>query len=180
MSIIEFDSHFNQLTTMLNSFAYKLTKNSEDAADLYQETALRALKNKDKFKPGTNFKAWSFTIMKNIFINDYRKKMRKNTIIDSTDNMYFINSGVQVQNHAETNILMKELRKMVSSLEESLRIPFLKHYAGFKYQEIAEELELPLGTIKSRIFFARKALKNMIAAQYGDVDVFKVRLGNAS
>jgi len=180
MSIIEFNTHFNKLTTLLNSFAYKLTKNSEDAADLYQETALRALSNKDKFRPGTNFKAWSFTIMKNIFINNYRKKMKKNTIIDSTDNMYFINSGVLVENDAETNILMKELHRMISSLEENLKTPFLKHYEGFKYQEIADELDLPLGTVKSRIFFARKALKNMIAAQYGDVDSFKVRLSNAS
>ncbi len=180
MSIIEFNTQFNKLTTLLNSFAYNLTKNSEDAADLYQETALRALSNKDKFRPGTNFKAWSFTIMKNIFINNYRKKMKRNTIIDSTDNMFFINSGSTVENDAEKNILMKELQRMIASLEENLKIPFIKHYEGYKYQEIAEELELPLGTVKSRIFFARKALKSMIKAQYGDIDIFKVRLSSAS
>ena len=180
MSIIEFNTHFNKLTTLLNSFAYNLTKNSEDAADLYQETALRALSNKDKFRPGTNFKAWSFTIMKNIFINNYRKKMKRNTIVDSTDNQFFINSGAVVENDAEANILMKELQRMISSLEDNLMIPFIKHYEGFKYQEIAEELELPLGTVKSRIFFARKALKSMIKAQYGDIDMFKVRLASAS
>lgn len=180
MSIIEFNTHFNKLKTLLNSFAYNLTKNSEDAADLYQETALRALSNKDKFRPGTNFKAWSFTIMKNIFINNYRKKMKRNTIIDNTDNMYFINSGVLVENDAETNILMAELERMISSLEDNLQIPFRKHYEGYKYQEIADDLELPLGTVKSRIFFARKALKAMIKAQYGDIDMFKVRLASAS
>ena len=90
MSILEFNTQFNKLTSLLHSFAYNLTKNSEDASDLYQDTALRALSNKDKFRPGTNFKAWSFTIMKNIFINNYRKKVKRNTIIDSTDNMYFI------------------------------------------------------------------------------------------
>lgn len=176
MSTLEFNSQFSKLTALLNSFAYNLTKNSEDAADLYQETALRALKNKDKFRPGTNFKAWSFTIMKHIFINNYRKKSKRNTIIDSTDNMYFINSGAIVENDAEKNILMAELNRMVESLEENLRIPFEKHYEGYKYQEIAEELDLPLGTVKSRIFFARKALKKMIASQYGDIDMFKVRL----
>ena len=178
MSTIEFNTQFNKLTTLLNSFAYNLTKNSEDASDLYQETALRALSNKDKFRPGTNFKAWSFTIMKNIFINNYRKKVKRNTIIDSTDNMYFINSGSTVENDAERNILMKELNRMINTLEDNLRIPFEKHYEGFKYQEIADELDLPLGTVKSRIFFARKALKSMIQAQYGDIDMFKVRLAS--
>ena len=89
-----------------------------------------------------------------------------------------ISSSVKVENDAETNILMKELESMISSLEDSLRIPFLKHFAGYKYQEIAEELDLPLGTVKSRIFFARKALKSKIQAQYGDVDMFKVRLAS--
>lgn len=178
MSILEFNTQFNKLTSLLHSFAYNLTKNSEDAADLYQETAYRALSNKDKFRPGTNFKAWSFTIMKNIFINNYRKKSKRNTIIDSTDNMYFINSAVTIENDAETNILMKELNKMISSLDDSLKIPFLKHFEGYKYQEIADDLDLPLGTVKSRIFFARRALKSMIESQYGDVDMFKVRLAS--
>ena len=180
MSIIEFNTNFNKLTILLNSFAYNLTKNSEDAADLFQETALRALSNKDKFRPGTNFKAWSFTIMKNIFINNYRKKKKRNTIIDSTDNQFFINSGASVENDADGDILMKELKRMIASLDDDLKVPFMKHYQGFKYQEIAEELELPLGTVKSRIFFARKALKSMIKAQYGDIDFFKVRLSSAS
>lgn len=178
MSTLEFFQHFNALTNMLNAFAYNLTKNTEDAADLFQETALRALRNKDKFKPGTNFKAWSFTIMKNIFINNYRKKIKRNTIVDTTENLYFINSGVTVENDAETNILMQELRKMIDSLDDGLKIPFNLHVEGYKYQEIADELELPLGTIKSRIFFARKALKKMIGNQYGDIDIFKVRLAS--
>ena len=178
MSIIEFNTQFNKLHKLLHAFAYNLTKNSEDAADLYQETALRALSNKDKFRPGTNFKAWSFTIMKNIFINNYRKKVKRNTIIDNTDNQFFINSGSTVENDAETNMLMKELHGMIDKLEDNLRTPFLKHCEGFKYQEIADELELPLGTVKSRIFFARKAIKEMIHFQYGDVDMFQTRLAS--
>lgn len=169
MSTIEFKNQFDVLTSSLNAFAYNLTKNQEDAKDLYQETAFRAITNRDKFRPGTNFKAWSFTIMKNIFINNYRKKVKKNTIIDSTDNMYFINSGSTViDNDAERNILMKELNGMIESLDESIKEPFMMHYNGYKYQEIADDLDLPLGTVKSRIFFARKALKEMIHKQYGD------------
>ncbi|MCB0530300.1 MAG: sigma-70 family RNA polymerase sigma factor, partial [Saprospiraceae bacterium] len=92
MTSMEFNSKLSGLTTLLHSFAYNLTKNSEDAKDLYQETAYRALFNRDKFQPGTNFKAWMFTIMKNIFINNYRKKVKANTILDTTDNQYYINS----------------------------------------------------------------------------------------
>ncbi|MEE9437790.1 MAG: RNA polymerase sigma factor [Saprospiraceae bacterium] len=177
MSTIEFDSKFNFLTTALNSFAYNLTKNREDAKDLYQETAFRAMKNKEKFKTGTNFKAWTFTIMKNIFINNYRKKMKRNTIIDTTENQFFLNSGsAVVNNDAGKNILMKELKKMINALDESIKTPFMKHYAGYKYQEIADELELPLGTVKSRIFFARKALKSMIQNHYGDANVLRASL----
>jgi RNA polymerase sigma-70 factor (ECF subfamily) len=168
MTSMEFNSKLNTLTTLLHSFAYNLTKNMEDAKDLYQETAYRALFNRDKFQPGTNFKAWMFTIMKNIFINNYRKKVKANTILDTTDNQYYLNSGSHAtSNAAEGGILLKELNILVESLDDSIRIPFLMHFEGFKYQEIADELELPLGTVKSRIFFARKELKEKILSNYG-------------
>ncbi|NJB87052.1 RNA polymerase sigma-70 factor (ECF subfamily) [Lewinella marina] len=168
MSQPEFFVQFNQQTTVLHSFAYNLTKNSEDAKDLYQETAFRAITNRDKFRQGTNLKAWLFTIMKNIFINNYRKKVKANTIMDHTDNQYYLNSGAHsIENSAESDILIKELTEMIDELDSSTRIPFLMHYQGFKYQEIADQLGLPLGTVKSRIFFARKDLKAQIARQYG-------------
>lgn len=169
MSQLEFYSHLDKISNLLNAFAYNLTKNVEDAKDLFQETAYRALTNREKFRPGTNFKAWSFTIMKNIFINNYRKKSKANTIMDSTDNMYYINSGdITISNGAESNIMMNELTNMIDALDSSIRIPFLMHYQGYKYQEIADYLELPLGTVKSRIFFARKELKAMIKNQYNN------------
>ncbi len=173
----EFDSNFYQLTPSLKSFAYNLTKDSEEAKDLYQETAFRAMTNRDKFKAGTNLKAWLFTIMKNIFINNYRKKSKTNTLIDSTDNLYFINSGsAVVRNGAATNILMEELGDMIDELEESIRKPFEMHYVGYKYQEIADHLDLPLGTVKSRIFFARKALKDKIKRLYGNYSTIRTKL----
>ena len=168
MTSMEFNSKLSGLTTLLHSFAYNLTKNSEDAKDLYQETAYRALFNRDKFQPGTNFKAWMFTIMKNIFINNYRKKVKANTILDTTDNQYYLNSGSHsTTNAAEGGIMLKELNAMVSALDDSIRVPFMMHFEGFKYQEIADELQLPLGTVKSRIFFARKELKEKILSNYG-------------
>ena len=174
MSTLEFNSRFEQMSTLLHAFAYNLTKNVEDSKDLFQETAFRAMTNRDKFRPGTNFKAWLFTIMKNIFINNYRKRVKANTIVDSTDNLYYINSGsVVIGNKAESNIMMKELVHMIDELDDSIRIPFLMHYQGYKYQEIADQLELPLGTVKSRIFFARKELKDMINARYDNLGALR-------
>lgn len=168
MTMTEFNIKLGTLTSLLHSFAYNLTKNVEDAKDLYQETTFRALSNRDKFQPDTNFKAWMFTIMKNIFINNYRKKVKANTILDTTDNQFYLNSGSHsTGNAAEGGILMKELNAMIAGLDDSIRIPFLMHYEGFKYQEIADELALPLGTVKSRIFFARKELKDKILSNYG-------------
>jgi len=172
MSTLEFNSNFYTLTTALRSFAYSLTKNDEDAKDLYQETAFRAMTNRDKFRTGTNFKAWCYTIMKNIFINNYRKKVKRNTILDSTDNDFYINSSSNVvSNDAGSNIMMQELNNMVDSLDDSIKMPFEMHFEGFKYQEIADKLRLPLGTVKSRIFFARKALKEKVLNYYGSINM---------
>lgn len=176
MSISDFQQGLNNLTPSLQSFAYNLTKDSEEAKDLYQETALRAISNRDKFKAGTNLRAWLFTIMKNIFINNYRKRTKVNTIIDTTDNYYFINSSTVIGNDVDTNMQLDELTDMLNDLEDNFRVPFEMHFEGYKYQEIADHLSLPLGTIKSRIFFARKALKSKIMARYGDHHTIRGKL----
>ncbi len=168
MTSMEFNERMGGLQTLLHSFAYNLTKNTEDAKDLYQEATYRALYNRDKFQPDTNFKAWMFTIMKNIFINNYRKKVKSNTVLDTTDNQFYLNSGTHAApNSAEGSIMHKELTRMVETLDDSIRVPFLMHFEGYKYQEIADYLKLPLGTVKSRIFFARKELKDAILSTYG-------------
>ena len=177
MSTVDFYSKIDHITGSLNSFAYKLTKSTDDAQDLFQETAFRAISNREKFRPGTNFKAWMFTIMKNIFINNYRKKVKANTIIDSTENLFYLNSGKNViYNKAGSNMVMTELNRMVSELDVTIRKPFLMHFEGFKYQEIADELDLPLGTVKSRIFFARKALKAAVISNYGDYETAREKI----
>lgn len=169
MSSLEFTQKLGQYEQILNSFAYSLTKNTEDSRDLYQETAYRALINSDKFEVGTNFKAWVFTIMKNIFINNYRKKQKAQIINDSSDNQFLIDSSISgvVKNDAENKILVEEMTLLIEQLDPSIKVPFIMHYYGYKYQEIAEELDLPLGTIKSRIFFARQELKIQIEKRYG-------------
>lgn len=177
----DFENKFYTMTSVLKAFAYNLTKNSEDAKDLYQETAFRAMTNRDKFKLGTNFKAWTFTIMKNIFINNYRKKMKANTITDSTDNLFYINSGKEtISNGGEGNMMMKELTVMLEKLDDSLKLPFMMHYRGYKYQEIADHFQLPLGTIKSRIFFARKEMKDLIGKRYGSLRDMRNKRSSAS
>ena len=117
-------------------FAYKLTTDREEANDLLQETSLKALDNEDKYTPDTNFKGWMYTIMRNIFINNYRKVVRDQTFVD-----------------------LKEMHRVVNALPKEYRVPFAMHVSGFKYREIAEKLNLPLGTVKSRIFFTRQKLQ---------------------
>ncbi|MEO1259130.1 MAG: RNA polymerase sigma factor [Bacteroidota bacterium] len=176
MKNFNFNQRFDELTPVLNAFAYNLTQDVDAAKDLFQETAYRAMKNREKFDPGTNLKAWLFTIMKNIFINNYRRKKKANVIADSTDNMFYINSGKDsISNRGEANVLIKELKNMIEKLEDSIRVPFLMHYQGFKYQEIADKFDLPLGTVKSRIFFARRELKSQIKNRYKHVDEMLLR-----
>jgi len=148
----------------LKPFAINLTRDTEAANDLYQETLYKALSNQEKYNAGTNIKAWLFTIMRNIFINDYRRKAKQKTIFDSTPNDYLINlKQVSVSNAAESDMRVKEIKKAIQQLPEIFKTPFLLYFDGYKYQEIAEVLDEPLGTIKSRIHFARKLLKEQIS-----------------
>ena len=137
-------------------FAYKLTTDREEANDLLQETSLKALDNEDKYTPDTNFKGWMYTIMRNIFINNYRKVVRDQTFIDRTDNLYHLNlpqdAGFESTEKAYD---LKEMHRVVNTLPKEYKVPFAMHVSGFKYREIAEKLNLPLGTVKSRIFFRK-------------------------
>lgn len=163
----QIQEQLDSVSNSLRAFSLKLTGNSVDAEDLYQDTALRIITNADKYRQGTNFKAWAITIMRNIFINNYRKKVRRNMIIDQTPNNYYLNSGDRVvSNDGESNVAYGELIKMVNALPEDFRKPFIMAYQGYKYEEIAEHLGSPLGTIKSRIFFARKKLQKMYRTRY--------------
>ncbi len=134
--------------------------------DLVQETILKAISNYSKFQEGTNLKAWLYTIMKNIFINEYRKKSRSNIISDATPNSFYLNVSSNITNQAERTFVMEDINKALLKISVELRVPFLMHYKGYKYQEIAEKLNLPLGTVKSRIFFARKELSQLLGKDY--------------
>ena len=144
-------------------FAYKLTTDREEANDLLQETSLKALDNEDKYTPDTNFKGWMYTIMRNIFINNYRKVVRDQTFVDQTDNQYHL-SMPQDSGFASTEGAydLKEMHRIVNSLPRDYKVPFSMHVSGFKYREIAERLGLPLGTVKSRIFLAKTQLRKLL------------------
>lgn len=161
MKTVDFTQHLLSIQTEFFRFAFKLTADREEANDLLQETSLKALDNEEKFTPDTNFKGWMYTIMRNIFINNYRKTVRDQTFVDQTDNLFHLNlpqdSGFDSTEGAYD---LKEIHRIVNALPKDYRVPFAMYVSGFKYREIAEKLGLPLGTVKSRIFFTRQRLQN--------------------
>ena len=160
----KFQSNLMALQSNMLNFAYMLTSNRDDAYDLLQDTTLKALDNEDKYTDNTNFKGWVFTIMRNIFINNYRRTARAATVVDTTENLYHLNlsqdSGLE---SPEGSFHASEITDAIDEFPEEYRVPFSMHVAGYKYNEIAEHMHLPLGTVKSRIFFARKKLQARFA-----------------
>lgn len=164
MSTPEFSHLLVNNAEFLKPFAINLTRDTEAANDLYQETLYKALANKEKYNSGTNIKAWLFTIMRNIFINNYRRKAKQKTIFDNSGSDFLLNHNqATVSNNAESDIRIKEIKKAIRQLPEIFKTPFLLYFDGYKYNEIADALNEPLGTIKSRIHFARKLLKEQIS-----------------
>ena len=163
MSTIEFNQALLSNAEYLKPFAISLTRDHETAKDLLQETMYRALTNREKYNVGTNIKAWLYTIMRNIFINNYRRNAKQNTIFDSTPNEYLLNyNQLTIVNDAEANLTIKDIQAAVYHLPEIFKTPFMLYFEGYKYHEIAAMLAEPLGTIKSRIHFARKLLKEQL------------------
>lgn len=164
MSTMEFNQLLLVNSDFLTPFAINLTRDNESAKDLIQETMYRAVANREKYNFGTNIKAWLYTIMRNIFINNYRRKVKQNVILDATPNDFYLDHNQSaVANLAESGIKLKEIQKEVHHLPSIFKNPFLLYFEGYKYHEIAEMLSEPLGTIKSRIHFARKLLKEKIS-----------------
>ena len=164
MSTAEFTLMLTRNEEYLKPFAVTLTRDVETAKDLLQETFYRALANKDKYNVGTNIKAWLYTIMRNIFINNYRRKSKQSTIFDNSPNDFLLNyNQVTTANSAEGSLKMKDMEFAIHRLPEIFRNPFVLYFEGYKYHEIADLLTEPLGTIKSRIHFARKLLKTELS-----------------
>jgi RNA polymerase sigma factor (sigma-70 family) len=167
MTAIEFNYQLTSLSDSLERFAYSLTTNREDAKDLLQETFVKAISYRDKFADDTNLKAWTFTIMKNTFINNYRRMIKSNTTFDHSDDLYYLNlSRESNTDNPESTYSAKEIEKHINKLDDEFKVPFTMHLQGYKYKEIADNLGLKIGTVKSRIFFTRKRLISSLGVGY--------------
>jgi len=163
MTAIEFNTRILEEKTSLRSFALSLTRNLDDAKDLLQDTYLKALRYREKYRENTHLKAWLFTIMKNTFINNYRRKTKTKTMISQGDDVTMNRAFLQnTYEHSDSRMAAKEIIREIDALHDDYKIPFSRYYSGYKYEEIAKEMSLPLGTIKSRIFLARKILMNKL------------------
>lgn len=162
MSTLEFNDALIGIESYLQSFALNFTRNREDARDLTQETMLKAITYRNYYTPQTNFKAWVFTIMRNIFINQYRRRVKSGTIFDNSKDLFLISNSVSNTETPLELISVKDIKRKIESLNSEYKEPFQMHYAGFKYKEIADKLDIPIGTVKSRIFIARKKLMDQL------------------
>ena len=163
MNGIQFQQKLLSLQENMMNFALMLTANRDDAQDLLQDTTLKVLDNQDKFVDNVNFKGRGLTVMRNIFINNYHKIVRVQTVVDSSADLYNLDvvndSGFDSPDKAYQ---IKEITKAINGLNDDLKVPFSMFLSGYKYNEIAEKLNVPLGTVKSRIFFARQELQKRL------------------
>ena len=163
MTAMEFNNALINMEDSLERFALSLTSNREEAKDLLQETYLKALTYREKFVEFTNLKAWAYTIMKNTFINNYRKAVRENTTVDNTKDLYYLNNSKESHlERPDSEYSIQEINKAIDKLDDDFKVPFRMHTEGYKYKEIADKLDLKIGTVKSRIFFTRKKLMDSL------------------
>lgn len=162
----ELDKDFYAHQKSLMSLALRLADDQQQACDLFQETAYRIFKHQEKYERGTNFKGWAYTIMKNTFINEYRRRRRQKAILTNIINQHYMNMrDLHAQNEGEARLGLEPVYLAISQLSESNRLAFLLHHKGYKYEEIAERYKLPIGTVKSRIFLAKKQLRKCLSNQ---------------
>ena len=159
MNKINFEQRLLKEKKGLDNFSFSLTRDREEARHLVQDTLLKALMHKETFKEDTNIKAWLFTIMKNTFINNYRKNKRISRIIEDENIISYINHRAGISTFtADHDLNYENIQAKIRLLPEEQRIPFEMIYQGYKYQEIADYFFISIGTVKSRIFLARKKL----------------------
>jgi RNA polymerase sigma factor (sigma-70 family) len=164
MTTIDFCSQLLSLENSLLKFAYRFNLKRADAKDLVQETFLKVLMRRDQYVDNEKFKAWAFTIMRNTFVDNYRRNLSHNTTVDQTSDSYFINQAdLLASDDPASEYSVIEINRNIEQLSEKFRVPFQMFIDGYKYTEIAEELDIKLGTVKSRIFLSRKLLMENIS-----------------
>jgi|TARA_B110000305_G_scaffold233434_1_gene289856 RNA polymerase sigma factor (sigma-70 family) len=160
MSSKEFNQQLLNYQNPLNAFAMSLTQDYEDAKDLAQETMIKALLYKSRYKEEFNFKSWIFTIMRNSFFNIHKRKKKTHLIFSDQDVAEILSSDDDYSPESYFNY--NEIQNTINTLDSAYRVPFEKYNQGYKYREIAEQMNLEIGTVKSRIFFARKRLSAIL------------------
>ena len=163
MTQFEFDYSLTRMESALQSFAMRLVKDKDDACDLVQETFLKALQNKNRFVTSSNqnLKSWLFTILKNTFINDYRRDQRQPKNESVRDLLEVAHIHEEIYN-PESVIATSELNEAIKKLNNKLRVPLELNLSGYKYREISDMLNLNIGTVKSRIFLSKKTLQHYL------------------
>lgn len=163
MSETKFNQYYKDNILAIRNFANKLARNSVDAEDLVQETAIKAFRSRHTFRPGSSFKSWAFTILKNTFITKFNKR-KKRAVVNKPieDFTYGLENKYAVRNDALSKISILEIKKCINELSYKSKLPFLLHVEGYQYSEISDSLNIPIGTVKSRINFARTKLKTIL------------------
>ncbi len=163
MSQEDFCNRILGLYQPLFAFALKLTRDQQDAKDLLQETTFRAIQYRNKYRQDTNFKGWITTIMYNQFLTTKKRNARRSTVEAPMEDFLFAIENKTVDSQVEENLFIKEVMGMLKGISSTCRVPFLMYYQGYPYREISEKLGIPLGTVKSRISFARANIKRLMS-----------------
>jgi RNA polymerase sigma-70 factor (ECF subfamily) len=163
MTTLEFTHQITGLRGTLTAFTRNFTRDHEERKDLVQDTILKALKYRDRFTADTNLKGWLFIIMRNTFINNYRQAQRRRTATDRTEALLHLHVEDTYTFHRPAAAYeYADLWKNVHAIRDELLIPFKMYLSGYKYHEIAEHLQVPIGTVKNRIFSARKEIQKKL------------------
>lgn len=166
MTTTYFNTQVSVIEDLLFGFAMKLTKNRDKAKDLMQETLMRSFESRQRFKMGTHFKSWMTTIMYNSFVSNYRKMRTRNKIMTPVEDVAYLADHKVTEGNAESNLMKGELNEILLTVDVKYRKAFLMFHNGYQYDEISTEMNIPIGTVKSRIFYARKQLKEKIQIKY--------------
>lgn len=163
MTKLEFNTMVTKQSDSLKLYALHFTHDDEDANDLVQDTVLKAITYYEKFKEGTNLKGWLYTIMKNTFINNYRRFVKISSFVTKSDEISSANLSYSATgNNGENKFVMDDIKHAMASLSDDYYVPFTMYFEGYKYHEIADHLDIPIGTVKTRIHVARKTLKKSL------------------
>ena len=164
MTKVQFNLYYKNNVIALRNFARKLANSSADAEDLFQEATLKAFRGMHTFKQGNSFKSWAFTILKNTFVTKYHKRKKRNMVSTAVEDLAFaIDVQHSIRNNALSNIRLQEIYDCIEDLSGKSKRPFLMYVNGYQYNEIADALHIPIGTVKSRINYARTKLKSALS-----------------